>query len=110
MEYCIARQDDKVCFLPYYRYHNLLLGNIEELLEKVDAFCFNYQHVNCLYTHLKYRFSGKSKIVVKSGQLSDNVQRAVHFNHQSRGVNRMLSIAKKRILRKKYKTHLLSSY
>ena len=95
-------------FLPSCRQHNILLGNIKDLLQKLDAFCFNYQHVDCLYTLFKYRFSGK--IVVKSGQLFDNLQRAVHFNQQNRGVDRMPSIAKKRHLRKKYKKHLLSSF
>ena len=103
-EYCIARHDDKVCFLPNCRYHTILVGNIKELLQKLDAFCFNYLHVDCLYTLFKYRFSGK--IVVKSEQLFDILQREVQFNHQIRGVDRMPSIAKKRLLRKKYEKHL----
>ena len=98
-EYCIARHDDKMCFLPNCRYHIFLIGNIKEVLQKLETFCFNYQHVDCLYKRFKYRFSGK--IVVKSGQLFDNLQRAVQFNHQNRGVDRMPSIAKKRLLRKK---------
>ena len=100
-ENSIARHDDKMCFLPNCRYHIILIGNILELLEQLDAFCFNYQHVDCLYTLFKYRFSGK--IVVKSGKRFDNVQRAVHFNLQNRGVNRVPSIAEKRVLRRKYK-------
>ena len=107
-EYCIARHDDKMCFLPNSRYYIILIGNIKELLQKLDAFCFNYQHVDCLYTLLKYSFS--DKIVIKSGQIFDNLQRVVHFNQQNRGVDRMPSIAKKRLLRKKYKKHLLSSF
>ena len=107
-EYCIARHDDKMCFLPSYRYHITLTGNIKELLQKLDAFCFNYQHVDCLYTLFKYRFSGN--IVLKSGQLFDNLQRAVHFNQQNRGVNRLRSITKKTLLRKKYEKLLLSSF
>ena len=107
-EYCIACHDDKMCFLPYCRYHIILIGNIKALLQKLDAFCLNYQHVDCLYTLFKYRFSGK--MVVKSRQFFNNLQRAVHFNQQNRGVDRMLSIAKKRLLRKKYKKHLLSSF
>ena len=51
-----------------------------------------------------------SKIVIKSGQVFDNLQRAVHFNQQKRGVERMPSIAKKRLLRKKCKKHSLSSF
>ena len=88
-ECSIARHDNKMCFLPNCRYHIIL----KELLQKLDAFCFNYQQVDCLYTLFKYRSSGK--IVVKSGQLFDKLQRAVHFNHQKRGVDRMPSIAKK---------------
>ena len=106
-EYCIAGHVDKMCFQPNCRYHIILIGNIKELLQKLDAFCFNYQHVHCLYTLVKYGFS--DKIVIKSGQIFDNLQRAVHFNQQNRGVDRMPSIAKKRLLRKKYKKHLLSS-
>ena len=66
------------------------------------------KYVDCVYTLFKYRFS--AKIVVKSGQLFHNLQRAVHFNQQNRGVDRMPSIMKKRLLRKKYKKHLLSSF
>ena len=107
-EYCFARRDDKMCFLLQCRFHIVLIGNIKELLQKLYAFCFNYQHVDCLYTLFKYRFIGK--IVIKSGQVFDNLQRAVHFKQQNRGVQRMPSIGKKRLLRKKYKKHLLSSF
>ena len=107
-KYCIARHDDKMCFLPNCRYHFILIGNIKELLQKLDAFCFNYQHVDCMYTLFKYCFSGK--FVVKSGQLFDNLQRANHFNQENRGVDRKPIVAKNRLLRKKYKKHLLSSF
>ena len=104
---CIARHDDKMCFLPNCSYHITLIGNIKQLLQKLDAFCFNCQHVDCLYTLFKYRFS--RKIFVKCEQLFENLQRAVQFNHQNRGVERMPSITKKRLLRKKYKKHFLGS-
>ena len=70
-DYCIAHHNDKTCFLPACKYHIVLLGNVQELLKKLDTFCFNYQHVDCLYTLFKYRFSGKT--FAKSGQLFDNV-------------------------------------
>ena len=107
-KYCIAGHDDKMCFLPNCRYHIILIGNIKELLQKLVAFCFNYQHVDCLYTLFKYRFNGKN--VIKSGQLFDYLQRAVHFNQQNRGVERMPGITKKRLLRKKCKKCLPSSF
>ena len=107
-DYCIAHHDDKTCFLSACKYHIILLGNVEELLKKLDTFCFNYQHVDCLYTLFKHRFSGK--IIAKSGQVFDNAQRAVDFNHRNKGVDRMPSIAKKRLLRKKFKKHLFISF
>ena len=107
-DYCIAHHNDKTCFLPACKYHIVLLGNVQELLKKLDTFCFNYQHVDCLYTLFKYPFSGK--VIAKSGQVFDNLQRAVDFNHRNKGVDRMPSSAKKRLLRKKYKRHLFSSF
>ena len=107
-KYSIARRNDKMCFLPNCRYHIIMIGNIKELLQNLDAFCFYYQHVECLCTLFKYRFSGKT--FVKSGQPFENAQRVVHLNHQHRGVERMPSLAKKRLLRKKYKKNLLSSF
>ena len=106
-DYCIAHHDDKTCFLPNCRYHIILLGEIEELLHKLDTFCFTYQHVDCLYTLFKYRFNGK--IIAKSGNVFDNVQRAISFNQRNRGVDKMPSIAKKRLLRKKFKQHFMSA-
>ena len=96
-----------MCFLPNCRYHLILLGNVDELLNKLDTFCFSYQHVDCLHALFKYPFRGK--IVVTSGQLFDKLQRAVHFNQQNRGVDRLLSIARKRLL-KKFKKHLFTYF
>ena len=107
-DYCIAHHDDMTCFLPSCKYHILLPGNVEELLKKLGTFCFTYQHVDCPYTLFKYRFSGK--VIAKCGQVFDNVQRAVDFNQRNKGVDRMPSIAKKRLLRKKYKKHLFSYF
>ena len=106
--FCIAHHDDKMCFLLICRYHIFLKSDITKLLPKLDAFGFNFRHVDCLYTPFKYQFSGK--ILVKSGRLFDNEQRAAHFNHQHRGVDRMPRIAKKRLVRKKYEKHLLRSF
>ena len=107
-DYCIAHHHDNTCFLPTRKYHIILLEKVEELLKKLDTFCFTYQQVDCLYTLFKYRFSWKFN--AKSGQVFDNVQRAVDFNHRNKGVDRMPSFAKRRLLRKKFKKHLFSSF
>ena len=74
----------------------------------MDTIRFTYQQVDCRYTLFRYRFSGK--VIAKSGQVFDKVQRAVDFNHRNKGVDRMPSIAKKRLLRKKLKKDLFSSF
>ena len=106
-DYCIAHHNEKTCFLPACKYHIVLLGNVQELLKKLDSFCFTYQHVDCLYTLFKYRFSGK--FIAKSGQVFDNVQRAVDFNHRNKGVDRMPSIAKKETLEEKVQGNICSA-
>ena len=104
-EYCIAHYNEKTCFLPACKYHIVLLGNVQELLKKLDIFCFTYQHVDCLCTLFKYRFSGK--VIAKSGQVFDNVQRTVDFVHRNKGVDRMPSIAKKETLEEKVQKSFL---
>ena len=81
-DYCIAHHDDKTCFLPAFMYHIILFGNVEELIKNLDTFCFTYQHLDCLYTLFKYRISGK--VIAKSGQVFDNVQGTVDFNHRNK--------------------------
>ena len=107
-DHCIAHHEDKTWFLPAWKYDSVLLGNVEELLKKLDTFCFTYQHVDCLYTLFKYQFSGK--VIAKSGQVFDNGQRAVDFDHRNKGVDRMPTIGTKRLLRKKFEKHLFSSF
>ena len=107
-DYCIAHHNEKTCFLPACKYRIILFGNVQELLNKLETFCFTYQHVDCLYTLFMFRFSGK--IIAKSGQVFENMQRALDFNHRNKGVDRIPSIAKRRLLRKKYKKQLFSSF
>ena len=98
-EYCMVLHDDKMCFLPNCRYHIKLIGDCKKLLRKLDVFCFNYQHLDCLYTLFNYRLSGIS--VVKSEQAFGNRQRAVQIYLQNREMDKMPNIARKRLLRKK---------
>ena len=59
-DYCNAHHNDKTCSLPACKTRIILLGEIEDLLHKLDSFCFTYQHVDCFYTLFKYRFNGKN--------------------------------------------------
>ena len=64
-EFCVAFHNDKTCSVPNCKIHNILLVNVEELLNKLDTFCFTYHHVDCPYAIFKYRLSGK--VIAKSG-------------------------------------------
>ena len=87
---------------------NTFKGDIEELLPKMDAFCFTQQHVDCLCILFNYRFSDKS--VAKSENVFDVVQRAVYCSRRTKGVHRKPSISKKIPLRKKFGKDSLSSF
>ena len=71
------------------------MGDVDELLQTMDAFCFKNQHFDCLYTLFKNRFS--RKIVAERGQVLDIVQGAVHFSttFSNRRVGKTPSIEKK---------------
>ena len=98
-DYCIAHDDDITCFLPTCKYYIRLLGEIEEMLHKLDTFCFTYLHLNCPYTLLKYRFSGA--IIAKSEIVFNKVQRAISFNQRNKETDKMRSTPKKETLEKK---------
>ena len=71
----IAHHDDKLCFLPTCRYHIFLIGDIEELLQQLHVFRFEYQHVHSAFDFFMYRLS--EKFVTKSEKLFVDVQRVV---------------------------------
>ena len=60
--------------------------------------CIHYSRIDSVETFLQ------------NGQVLENVQRAVDFNHRNNGLDRLPSIAKKRLLRKKFKKLLFSSF
>ena len=99
-DYCVAQHENSVCTVRNCKYHNLLIAEKDknDLMQKLDTFCFTHQLVDCLYTLFKYRFDGK--IVSKNGQVFDNFERAAQFNQRHKTVERMPSISKKRLLRK----------
>ena len=107
-DFCVAFHNDKTCFVSNCKLHIILPGNVEELLKKLDTFCFTYEHVDCRYKLFKYRFSGK--VIAKNGQVFGNGQRAVDINQRNKGVDRMPGIAEKRIWRKRFRKHLFSSF
>ena len=103
-DYCVAAHDPAFCFLKNCKFHLLIADkDLNDLSVKLDRVCFTYQHVDCFYTLFKFRFCGN--VLEKNGEIFDSVERAVSFDKLNEGVDKMPSIPKKRLLRKKFKTH-----
>ena len=102
-QYCVAHHDSEYCPLINCKFHILLIAktDIKELFTKLDGLCYTYQYVDCFYTLFKYRFSGL--VLTRRGKLFNMVERAVCFNKYNKGLEKNPSIAKKRLLRKKFK-------
>ena len=107
-DYCVAFHNDKTCFVSNCKVHIILPGNVEELIKKFDTFCFTYQHLDCLYTLLKFRFNGK--ILVKSRQVFDNVQRAVGLITETKEWTECRALQERGSCGKKFKKHFFSSF
>ena len=107
-EDCISHFDGRIDFSTICRYHVLLLGNVEELLQKLDPICFTNQQVDCSFTLFKYEFNGN--IVAQGGQVFENVRRSICLNQRNSGGEGIPGIAKKRNLKKKYRKHFSSSF
>ena len=97
----MASQYPAYCSLMKCHFQSVLIGvkDRNELIGKLDRLCCNYQHVDCFYNLLKYRFSGN--ISEKNGEICYSVERAVSFNIFNKKVDKIPSILKKRLLREK---------
>ena len=67
---------------PFVNITLYYLEKLRDCYRKLDTFYFNYQQVDCLYTLFKYRFN--EKIIAKSGNIFDNVQKAISFKQRIR--------------------------
>ena len=105
----MTAHDPAFCFLKICKIHLLLITykDLNDLLVKLDRVCLKNQHVDCFYTLFKFKFNGN--VLEKSGEIFDSVERAVPFNKLNKGADEMPSIAKKQLLRKKFKEHMLTS-
>ena len=68
-EYCIAHHDEKMCFLPTCKHHIILLGGIEEMLQKLDTLCFTCQHVDLSTRHISCSSTTAMRKLLQSVEL-----------------------------------------
>ena len=108
-DYCVAALESIFYSLDHCQHHILLTADKDknDLFMKLDRFRFKFQRVDCFYTLFKYKLSGN--ILMNFGDFFDTVERAVSFNRLNTGVEKKLSIAKERLLRQKFKKHMLTS-
>ena len=105
-KYSVATHNDHFCPLKTCRYHIILISSsVIEILEKMENLSYVYQTVDCLYTIYKHQFFGP--IIEESGVVFTQLTRAVEHNLENKYVEKVPSISKKRLSRKKFKRHLL---
>ena len=105
-KYSVATHNDNFSPLKTCRYHIILISSsVKEILEKMENLSYVYQTVDCLYTLYKHQFFGS--IIEESGVGFTQLTRAVEHNLENKYVEKVPSISKKRLSRKKFKRHLL---
>ena len=105
-EYSVASHNYTFCPLKNCSYHIILISSsINELLQKLDDLSLQYQTVDCLYTLYKHQFFGHTK--EEAGLVFTQLKRAVQHNSENEFVEKLPSVSKKRLSRKKFKRHLL---
>ena len=99
---------NSLCSLENFKFHLVLIvTSFNQILQRLDKYIYIYQEIDWLYTLLKHRFH--SSVVKPSGQVFNQLNRAVQNNLRGKGAKKIPSIAKKRLTRKKNKRHYLSS-
>ena len=105
--YCLSNHSS-FCPVENCKIHSVLLGSsLAQILQRLDKYLFTYQIVDCICTLYKYRFD--SNIISSRGEVFNQLNRAVEHNLKCRIPEKLPNVAKKRLLRKKLKTHYLSS-
>ena len=102
--FCISTHNS-YSSLENCKFHILLIGSsFDQILQRLGNFYFTCQIIDCLYTLHKYRFY--SNVFSSTGEVFNQLDQALHHNMKWKGAEKMPSVAKKRLLRKKNKTSL----
>ena len=105
-KHCIGYHDGRTCYLPDWGCHSLLIGDIEELLQKMNAFGFRFQHEGCLHKNSKYRFEGN--ILPGAKNCSFCTGNSLFFKQRNSVLEKMPGFAKKESLGRRTKRFSLA--
>ena len=90
------------------KFHLVLIRmSLSQMFQRFDKYVYIYQEIDRLYTLFKHRFY--FSFVTSSGELFNQHSWAIQHNSRWKGAKKMPSIAKKRLIRKKFKKHYLCS-
>ena len=105
-EYSLASHNYIFCPLKNFSHHIILIStSINELLQKLDHLSFQYQTVDCLYTLYKHQIFGHT--MDEAGLVFTHLRRAVQPNSENKFDEKLPSVSKKRLSKKKFRRHLL---
>ena len=105
--FCVSTHDF-FCSLGNCKFNIILNGtSFSQILQRLDKYQCIYQEIDCLYTLYKHRFV--SSIVTSSGEVFNQLSCGVQHMLRWKGAKKTPSVSRKRLIRKKFKKHYLSS-
>ena len=106
--YCVSTHNTS-CSLENCKFQLVLIGiSLSQICQRLDKYVYIYQEIDCLYTLFKHRFY--SSFVTSSGEMFNQLSRAVQHNLRWKGAKKMPGTAKKRLIRKNfYRPYLCSN-
>ena len=103
--YCVSNHKT-LCSLENCKFHLVLIGiSLGQIFQRLDKYVYIYQESDCIYNLFKHRFY--TSIVASSGEMFNQLRRAVQHNLRWKGAEKMPSIARKRLIPKKFRRHYL---
>ena len=91
-DFCVSTHNSLFC-LENCKFHLVSIGiSLSQIFQRLDKYVYMYQEIDCLYTLFKHKFY--SSIVTSSGEVFNQLRRAVQHNLRWRGAEKMPSIAK----------------
>ena len=89
------------------KFHIILIGtSFSQILQRLDKYQYIYQEIDSLHFVQTQFFSS---IVTSSGEVFNQLSCGVQHNLRWKGAEKTPSVSRKRLVRKKFKKHYLSS-
>ena len=106
-DYCVSTRNS-FCSLGNCKIHIILIvTSLSQILQRLDKYQYIYQEIDCLYTLYKHRFF--PSVVPSSEEVFNQLSCGVQHNLRWKGAEKTPSVSRKRLVRKKFKKHYLTS-